>query len=52
MKENTFAMNFEPQECVIFVQSTKIGTHKKKSHSQYKQYKGHMIIDLQMNFDH
>ena len=31
MKENTMAMNFEPQECVIFVQSTKIGTHDNKA---------------------
>ena len=28
MKENTMATNFEPHECVIFVQSTKIGTHE------------------------
>ena len=25
------AMNFEPHECVIFVQSTKIGTHENKA---------------------
>ena len=25
------ATNFEPQECVIFVQSTKIGTHENKA---------------------
>ena len=25
------ASNFEPHECVIFVQSTKIGTHKNKA---------------------
>ena len=24
------ATNFEPKECVIFVQSTKIGTHENK----------------------
>ena len=30
MKENTMAMNFEPDKCVIFVQSTKIGTHAQK----------------------
>ena len=28
MKENTMAMNFELHKCVIFVQSTKIGTHE------------------------
>ena len=31
MKENTIAWNFEPHECVIFVQSTKIGTHENKA---------------------
>ena len=25
------ATNLEPQECVMFVQSTKIGTHKNKA---------------------
>ena len=25
------ATNFEPNECVIFVRSTKIGTHKNKA---------------------
>ena len=25
------ATNFEPHECVIFVQTTKIGTHEKKA---------------------
>ena len=30
MKENTIASNFDPHECVIFVQSTKIGTHENK----------------------
>ena len=25
------ATNFEPHECVIFVQSTKIGTHENKA---------------------
>ena len=28
MKENAIATNFESQECVIFAQSTKIGTHE------------------------
>ena len=31
MKENIMATNFEPQECVTFVQSTKIGTHENKA---------------------
>ena len=31
MKENIMATNLEPHECVIFVQSTKIGTHENKS---------------------
>ena len=31
MKENTLATNFEPHECIIFVQSTKIGTHENKA---------------------
>ena len=35
MKENTLAMNFEPHKCVIFVQSTKIGTHENKAIPQY-----------------
>ena len=30
MKENTTTTNFEPHECVIFVQSTIIGTHENK----------------------
>ena len=30
MKENAMATNFEPHECVIFAQSTKIGTKKIK----------------------
>ena len=30
------ATNFEPHECVIFAQSTKIGTHEHKTiHSRY-----------------
>ena len=34
MKENTTAMNFEPHECEIFVQSTKISSNENKvSHS-------------------
>ena len=31
MKENTVATNFEPHKCVIFVKSTKIGTHESKA---------------------
>ena len=31
MKENTVAMNFKPQKCVIFFQPTKIGTHENKA---------------------
>ena len=31
MKENTIAKNLEPHECVIFVQSTKIGTQENKA---------------------
>ena len=30
MKENTTTTNFKPQECVIFVQSKKIGNHENK----------------------
>ena len=30
IKEITMATKFEPYECVIFVQSTKIGTHEDK----------------------
>ena len=29
MKENITTTNFEPQECFILVQSTKIGHHEK-----------------------
>ena len=29
--KNTMATNFEPHECVISVQSTKIGTHENKA---------------------
>ena len=28
MKKNAMATNFEPHECVIFAESTKIGTHE------------------------
>ena len=31
MKQNIMSTNFEPHECVIFVQSTKIGTHENKA---------------------
>ena len=31
MTENNTAPNFEPNKCVIFVQSTKIGTQKNKA---------------------
>ena len=31
MKENIMATNFEPHECVILVQSMKIGTHENKA---------------------
>ena len=31
MKENIMATNFEPHECVTFVQSTKIGIYEYKA---------------------
>ena len=31
MTEYTMATNFEPLDCAIFVQSTKIGTHETKA---------------------
>ena len=31
MKENTMATNFESNECIIFVLSTKIGTNENKA---------------------
>ena len=31
MQENAVATNFEPHECVIFAQSTKIGTQENKA---------------------
>ena len=49
MKENTMATNFESHECVIFIQSTKIGTHQNKAiHSiQNRQDKEIcIVIDL------
>ena len=40
MKENALATNLEPHECVIFAQSTKIGTHENKAiHSITKSAK-------------
>ena len=30
IKENVMATKFEPHKCVIFVQSTKTGTHENK----------------------
>ena len=40
------ATNFEPHECVIFVQSTKIGTHENKAiHSiESKIYRYHLTM--------
>ena len=49
MKENTMATNFEPHECVIFIQSTKIGTHENKAiHSMIlnSTSKEHLIFTL------
>ena len=38
IKENTMTTNFEPHECSIFLQSTKIGTQENKAiHSIRKQ---------------
>ena len=31
MNKNAMTMNFEPYECVIFAQTTKIGTHENKA---------------------
>ena len=31
LEKNTMDTNFEPHECVSFVQSTKIGTHENKA---------------------
>ena len=37
MKANIIATNFEPHQCIIFVQSSKIGTHKNKAiHSSFE----------------
>ena len=38
------ATNFEPHECVIFAQSTKIGTHENKAiySNTYKGSKSHV----------
>ena len=45
-KGNTMATKFEPQECVIFVQSTKIGTHENKAiHSMHFLYFNAFIVD-------
>ena len=45
MKENTMATNFKPNECEIFVQSTKIGTQGNKAiHS--KKRKGKQIDSI------
>ena len=46
MKENNTARNFEPNECVIFVQSMKIGTHENKAiHCyMYKNNSPHLNI--------
>ena len=36
IKDNTMATNFEPEECMIFIHSTKIGTHENKGiHSKW-----------------
>ena len=39
------ATNFEPYECVIFVQSMKIGTHANKAiHSTLSEVTAHALI--------
>ena len=47
MKENTIATNFEPHEIVMFVQSTKIDTHKNKTIPSIKMCQKHS----KRNFD-
>ena len=40
-------MNFEPHECVILVQSTKIGTHKNKAiHSISSHYIAEILLKI------
>ena len=37
------ATNFDPQECVVFIQSKKIGTHENKAiHSKLNVFSIHM----------
>ena len=38
MKETTIVTNSEHHECVIFAQSTKIGTHENKAIHSIKHY--------------
>ena len=46
MKENTMATNFESHECVIFVQSTKIGSHENEAiHSMYMVTRIGMVVN-------
>ena len=40
-KKILWPRNFEPHKCVIFVQSTKIGTHENKAIHSTQDYKSH-----------
>ena len=47
------ATNFEPHECVIFVQSTKIGTHENKAiHSKlcHSMHLGVFLVKVSITF--
>ena len=44
------ATNFEPHECVIFIQSTKIGTHENKAiHSSWQIFENiYIFVDRKL----
>ena len=50
MKENIMATNFEPHEHVIFVQSTKIGTHENKAIHSIKENYWTLLLQAFQNF--
>ena len=47
MKERAIATNFEPHECIIFAQSTKIGTHENKAMHPQKDDMGFLLLILE-----
>ena len=46
--ENTMATNFEPHECVNFVQTMKIGTHENKAIHSIHVSQTHLCTEISL----